>query len=219
MNRKGEKAGPGQSSRSLPNKTGSRSLERGIKSVRQEAMKSPSRKVKECNGRPAWSSEDGNSWETSRWSDQHWESQQTCHWNSWKHHWDDRNWYNKSDSAEGSWWDQQEPSSLRSARSDSCEYFRSGYCYWGSSCYFSHDWMQTSDAMDIDEVGDAAAAAGVVFLLCSDAAEVLGHGGTGNCDGTGPMRVRIVGDLEDLGFSEGEWDPNLGIDLCWEGRH
>lgn len=31
------------------------------------------------------------------------------------------------------------------------------------------------------------------------------------------MRVRIVGDTEDLGLAEGQWDPNLGIDLCWEG--
>jgi len=36
-------------------------------------------------------------------------------------------------------------------------------------------------------------------------------------EGTGPMRVRIVGDTEDLGLAEGQWDPNLGIDLCWEG--
>merc|ERR1739848_365195 len=35
---------------------------------------------------------------------------------------------------------------------------------------------------------------------------------------TGPMRVRIVGNIDDLGYEEGWFNPQLGIDLFWEGH-
>ena len=33
----------------------------------------------------------------------------------------------------------------------------------------------------------------------------------------GPARIRIVGDVDDLGYGEdGLLDPQFGLDLCWE---
>ena len=113
---------------------------------------------------------------------------------------------NGKNAASDSWNDWRDQSESISPKI--CEYFQSGYCHWGQSCYFSHDWN--------GHIVDA----GVVFLLDADAAEVLvtpWHSSHDPGEGTGPMRVRIVGDTEELGFSEGQWDPNLGIDLCWEG--
>lgn len=34
---------------------------------------------------------------------------------------------------------------------------------------------------------------------------------------TGPMRLRVAGSIEKLGFYGGQWDPNYGTDLIWEG--
>lgn len=200
MNRKGEKTG---NSRSLPRKLGSRGFE-GIKSVRQEAKKSPARR--RGNGRGSDSS-DRNGYETtSQWSEK-WDSNSS--WNRWDAPNLDAN--NSRDdwrtSDTQSWtWHASDTSNGHQNVSRVCEYFQSGQCHWGNSCYFSHDW---------------SADAGIVFLLAPEASDVLMPpwrvATELSSEGTGPMRVRIVGDTEDLGLAEGQWDPNLGIDLCWEG--
>ena len=178
MNRKGEKAG---NSRPLPRKLGSRGLE-GIKSVRQEAKKSPARR--RGNGRGSDSSDRPGCETTSQRSRDDWRTADRTH-----------NWTWHTSSASNGYQD---------VSSRICAYFQSGQCHWGDSCYFSHDW---------------SADAGVVFLLAPEASEALlpPWRVALSSEATGPMRARIVGDTDDLGLAEGEWDPNLGIDLCWEG--
>ena len=198
MNKKGEKAGY---SRSLPRKA-TKGWEPGIRNVRQEGKRS-FRWKQECNGR-ATNWEDTNRWQSSseRWDFQvEWESSNGLDSDAFEsnEHWDDTG---------------------NSESGKRCEYFQSGYCHWGSSCYFSHDWNGTNE----NEQVASNIPAGVVFLLDGEAAEVMGGKeqlerleAQPELDGTGPLRVRIVGDIEELGFSEGKWDPNLGVDLCWEG--
>eukprot|EP00928_Gymnodinium_smaydae_P032034 TRINITY_DN23319_c0_g1_i1.p1 TRINITY_DN23319_c0_g1~~TRINITY_DN23319_c0_g1_i1.p1 ORF type:complete len:546 (-),score=18.73 TRINITY_DN23319_c0_g1_i1:30-1667(-) len=63
--------------------------------------------------------------------------------------------------------------------------------------------------------------AGICFFVDKNATEKMyGPCWAEDCTlDTGPMRVRIVGDIPDLGLSEdGSWDPQNGVDLCWEGK-
>ncbi|CAE7512973.1 unnamed protein product [Symbiodinium natans] len=97
-----------------------------------------------------------------------------------------------------------------------CRDFQNGYCEWGGSCYFSHDW--TEGHMDLQPVKPA----GIRFRLAQDAAQVLLGPPWARPDtrtNTGPMRPRIVGNLEELGFCKEEtsWEPQGGLDLWWEG--
>ena len=64
--------------------------------------------------------------------------------------------------------------------------------------------------------------AGIRFRLAQDAAQVLLGPPWARPDtrtNTGPMRPRIVGNLEELGFCKEEtsWEPQGGLDLWWEG--
>ncbi|CAK9017035.1 Uncharacterized protein SCF082_LOCUS13447 [Durusdinium trenchii] len=215
--KKGERAGY---SRSQPRKAVSRS-EPGIRSVRQEGKKSPGnrRTRQESNGRQ-W---------TNSWQGQNVElySESDWRWGQWRRNWHDR-W---------NWDDDCNTTSSFTHDSDTrgCEYFQSGFCNWGASCYFSHDWtdMDHSSMPDGPEwshehfsteplVDDpqTSATAGLVFVLAAEAFEAFETPSSEMMtEDTGPMRVRVVGDLDELGYSEEleEWDPNLGVDLCWEG--
>ena len=217
--KKGERPGH---SRSQARKGVTRS-ESGIRSVRQEAKKSPDRHHRprqESNGRRSWSKSDQeDSWnDWSTWShEKAWEDWDSSgHWKSW------------SFAAEARPNEMEDRGAGRGDRDDfgrTCDYFQAGYCHWGSSCYFSHDWMEQENAEKPSEL------AALVFILDSKAAEVM-HGPSWcnelTTEDTGPMRVRLVGDFEDLQAEDGEtwdnwddemdiWDPNLGIDLHWEG--
>jgi len=170
--------------------------------VRQEGKRS-FRWKQESNGR-ATNWEDTNQWQSSQ--SERWDFQVE---------WENSNW--DSDAFESNeHWDETGNSETGGK---TCEYFQSGYCHWGSSCYFSHDWNGTNENGENEQFVASNIPAGVVFLLDGEAAEVMGGEGLRllPLDGTGPLRLRIVGDIEELGFSEGKWDPNLGVDLCWEG--
>ncbi|CAJ1440489.1 unnamed protein product [Effrenium voratum] len=108
-----------------------------------------------------------------------------------------------------------------------CLYFQSGHCFWGSSCYFSHewrreqnDWCEELEEVEVEEENDGKLAAVVFHLQAEGVLEVMPKPSWASwAEGsTGPMRVRVVGNLEELGQEEsGNWDPNLGVDLIWEG--
>ncbi|CAJ1346190.1 unnamed protein product, partial [Effrenium voratum] len=99
--------------------------------------------------------------------------------------------------------------------------------FWGSSCYFSHEWRREQndrceelEEVEVEEENDGKLAAVVFHLQAEGVLEVMPKPSWASwAEGsTGPMRVRVVGNLEELGQEEsGNWDPNLGIDLIWEG--
>lgn len=68
---------------------------------------------------------------------------------------------------------------------------------WSDVAWGSHTWTETSWENEYFSHGWTS---GFVFLLPE------------KCDSE-PERVRIVGDIEDLG----DMDPQDGLDLCWEG--
>eukprot|EP00913_Durusdinium_trenchii_P010855 g10184.t1 len=82
---------------------------------------------------------------------------------------------------------------------------------------WSHEHFSTEPLVDDPQT---SATAGLVFVLAAEAFEAFETPSSEMMtEDTGPMRVRVVGDLDELGYSEEleEWDPNLGVDLCWEG--
>jgi len=131
------------------------------------------------------------------------------------------------------------------SKSVACHHFKTGVCEFGKECVFLHESVESSiepkpqaadenlEAAywsehdpyfgDVRLIGElrlkVSEAAGICFFVDKSATEVLhGPNWAKACElDSGPMRVRIVGNVEDLGLCDDRsWDPHYGIDLVWE---
>jgi len=97
-----------------------------------------------------------------------------------------------------------------------CKYFQQGYCMFGDKCWYLHPQHSEEVRQHADE--SQSPPAGVRFVVrCPSGMQQSRYCRCRPPLHSGPLRLRIVGNIEALGCWENEWDPHEGIDLFWEG--
>lgn len=201
----GPSGSPGKAHRSL-NSEGKwwiRSVRKEVGGPQKSCRRSPRRQRREQGFE---SPRRGKSYDAWRDSGNSWASDHSA----WDEHcsgWDE-NCSGRDENSSG--WDENCSGWDENCAQHVCRYFPNGS--WDSSCYSSHDWL-VDDRMP-------SKPSGIRFRLDQDAAQVLCGPSWAWPDtrtGTGPMRPRIVGNLEELGGGDGDWEPQGGLDLWWEG--
>merc|ERR1719189_2826319 len=112
-----------------------------------------------------------------------------------------------------------------------CPHYKRGYCYYGDSCWYEHrdppseGRGQWSD----DEAGAWSSPSEEPPWLCKvpraqraglrivvkGPRVVTAAGLPAERVSTGPMRLRVAGDVAALGCYNSNWDPQYGMDLVW----
>ncbi|CAK0885352.1 unnamed protein product, partial [Prorocentrum cordatum] len=93
-----------------------------------------------------------------------------------------------------------------------CAFYESGQCKFGNDCWYQHAPVEYED-IDADSPQEQAAVRLIVNGPPGGWRKAEAH-----APDTGPMRVRVVGDIQGLGcfVKDFNWDPYDGVDLVWE---
>lgn len=139
--------------------------------------------------------------------------------------------------------DMEDPDTYSNENRPACQYYNQGFCYYGNSCWYAHcDWSSSwgsssrrpgEEHWSDDETGIRSPLSEELWVRKVPRSERAGlriivggpcHSRPVAADlpteqrATGPLRLRVVGDVQPLGCYESYWDPQYGMDLIWEGE-